>query len=204
MKNKKGFTLVELLIVILITITLIGAAISSLINTRRSFIFNGASQKLEIMLRTARSYAVTGKATKDYSDFDNDGDKTDLVSPANYGIFLDKSNNEIILFADIHDTTEGKYDAPASGNHSAGTDEILDKYTIPSNLELSFNAKTGNTVSILYTPIFADTTFNNVPDTEKTLFHFGIKEKTGTSPLKRCFKTNIVSGTIESADHSEC
>ena len=114
------------------------------------------------MVREARSYAITGKAQPDFTDYDGNkcyeasnpanapGCLGDYVTPANYGVYF--GSNKVDLFADIHQAkttsggtadpnTEGKF-LPSSngiGQHSTGTDLILSEYQIPNGITLKIN-----------------------------------------------------------------
>ena len=108
--GKNGYTLIEILIVLGFTVFLFSAAIQSFISTSTQFAFNNASEKVLDMVRFARSMAISGKAFKDYTNFNQDKSEEDFVTPANYGVnFQHKSDlaskDSIILFADNHKGT---------------------------------------------------------------------------------------------------
>lgn len=62
-KNKKGFTLIEIMIVILVMGILAVAAITSYVNSTDTFSFISGYKQVIASLRTARSYALTNKET---------------------------------------------------------------------------------------------------------------------------------------------
>lgn len=163
-KPLKAFTLVEILIVIAIIITITAATLNGIVNSQKLFAFNAASTKIIDMVREARSYAITGKAQPDFTDYDGNGcyDANhsgnppgcpvggDYVTPANYGVYF--GSDKIDLFADIHQAkttsggtadpnTEGKF-LPGSndiGQRSDGTDLVLSEYQIPNGITLKVN-----------------------------------------------------------------
>lgn len=209
---KSGFTLLELLLVIIVTLILAGTAINGIIRSQGIFQFNGAFQNVSSLIREARSYAVTGKAVIDYTDYDGDGCKEggaiaahdagctlvagtpDYVTPANYGIHF--SGNTMTLFADLHGSaTEGVYDTPPAGfmTYAAGKDMRIAEYELPVEYAFAFNPAGVNT--IMYSPIFADTSFN---DTVTDFFVFGVKETSGNR--NRCMAVHKVSGIPEDAE----
>jgi len=61
--NKKGFTLIEIIIVILLLSMLAVAAISSYFNTSNTFNFLSNYKSVMYSMRSARSYAITNKNT---------------------------------------------------------------------------------------------------------------------------------------------
>lgn len=207
---KSGFTLLELLLVIIVTLILAGTAINGIIRSQALFQFNAAFQNVSSLMREARSYAVTGKAVIDYTDYDGDGCKkandhalkcsfldtslNDYVTPANYGIHF--SDNKMTLFADLHgSTTEGGYDTPPAGfmTYTPGKDMRIAEYELPSEYAFAFDPGTVNT--IMYSPIFADTSFN---ESVTDFFVFGVEESSGNR--NRCMAVHKVSGIPEVAD----
>lgn len=210
---KMGFTLIELLLSMMIIVLLAGAAITSVFRSQAIFLFNSASQQAGAFLTEARSLAVAGKAQLDYTDYDEDGDKADegdFVTPANYGVFFDLTDNKIFLFADLHGSgTEGIFDKPdAIAKFEDGKDFVLSIYELPDGYELLSEAADGDAVNtILYTPLFADTSFAynaTVEDMEGDFFVFGVKEKDGTR--ERCYAVHPVAGLPETNEFSgtEC
>lgn len=83
-----GFTLIELLVVVFLITTLATIAISSYINSTDTFSFLSEYKNVMSSLRTARSYAITNKATND-------------EVPERYGIQV--RTNRIAAFSDVGD-----------------------------------------------------------------------------------------------------
>jgi type II secretory pathway pseudopilin PulG len=212
---KVGFTLIELILVMTVTIILLGAAASSMIRSQRTFVFNGAYQNIQMMVREARSFAVTGKAQPDYTDFDGDGcrnadahesdcdladTENDLVTPANYGVHFDAGGGRVILFADIQktdgDQTNGVFDEPSDGTgineYETGKDVILKVYEVPASLDLVVQPD-GSSNAVFYSPIFADVSF----ETPASFFIFGLMEKANVGERKDCMVMHAVSGVPE-------
>lgn len=214
MTYRRGYTLVELIIAVGILIMLLAAAISSVISSRESFIFNNAVTQISLLVRQARSLAVTAKAQPDYTDFDKDGldyksVPPDLATPANYGIFF--GNKKITLFVDVHrgdnryQTEAGRYEAPSDsvgfGDWTQGYDVKLAEFEINNELKLIIDPN--NTDTFLFSPVFADITFYKQLKPTDEFFIFGIKEKHGNK-RKQCFKIHPVAGVPEVADVEEC
>lgn len=213
LKTKKAFSFVEMIIVIGLIAIISTLAIRGIVNSQKSFIFSSTYQRVQELARQARSLAVTGKAQLDFTDYDND-DCTDsasnpplcaapdFVTPAHYGVYFDTISNKVILFADLHDTTngnkEGLYIGGAPLNtYVSGKDLNLAEFPLPENYR--FIIPTGRT--IFYTPVFADTSFDTVP-LPQTFYVFGIlDEKNG---IKRCSKIHPIAGVPEVALDSEC
>lgn len=219
-KSKLGYTLVEMVIVVGILIMLLSATIRGLINSQRAFIFNNAVTQVSTIVREARSLAVTGKAQIDYTDYDRDEagpnpDSDDSVTPANYGIFFENNPvgkpDRIILFADINKGESvaqpegGKYEAPPNGTNFGvfveGRDVKLAQFEINKSLDLVLNPP--GTTTVLFSPIFADTTFYPPLGPSDVFFVFGVKEINGDQ-RKTCFKIHSVAGVPEVAETSEC
>ncbi|HLG26006.1 MAG TPA: type II secretion system protein [Candidatus Gracilibacteria bacterium] len=216
---RAGFTLAELLIVITLIVLLMAAALRGMVNSQRTFIFNGASQQVSSLVREARSLAVTGKAQQDYTDYDQDGcfdgvinshtdpacpSEPDYVTPAHYGIFFNSADGTATLFADLHGSgIEGVYNPPVPattpiGTFIAGYDLKLAIYTLPPSLDYILDPAA--TTTIMYSPIFADTDFDADLGISDEFFVFGVKETEGTALSKRCFAIHPVAGVAETTD----
>lgn len=97
-KNKKGFTLVEVLLVVFIIGILSTVALSSYNNSTQNFSFISAYKEMMSSLRNARSYAITNKEGA-------------VGVPDRYGVCISK--NSIVLFED-NGKSKFQYD-PAPG-----------------------------------------------------------------------------------------
>lgn len=161
-QTKEGFTLIEIILVVTLTVFLFLATMQSVIGSSQQLRFVNAYQKVLDLVRQARSLAVSGKAQLDYTDYDQDGvnDTTanggpDYVTPAHYGVYFEQApgvngqtTDQVILFADLHPPVipplgppckEGQYD-PANmnlnGPNGFGCDVILETYTLPVGVQL--------------------------------------------------------------------
>ncbi|MBD3328442.1 prepilin-type N-terminal cleavage/methylation domain-containing protein [Candidatus Peregrinibacteria bacterium] len=215
-KKRSGMTLVELILVVIIVTVLMAAGIGSILRSQRAFTFNAADQAVSSMVRTARSYAITGRAVQDYTDYNGVNGTTDQVTPANYGIYFDTAKNQVFLFADIRENgNEGIFQPPASGAlgvYKADKDVILEAYEVDDSLNLLVGGmvkglNTANT--ILYSPIFSDTTFSYydastaviVEPSTTSFFVYGIREADRTPARESCFGIQPVAGVPESLDN---
>ncbi|MDA1060656.1 MAG: type II secretion system protein, partial [bacterium] len=88
-KDKKGFTLVEILIVIMIFGIMASMAVSTYMNATGSFTFLSGYKTIMSSVRTARSYAITNR---------EEGGEL----PERYGVFFEA--NKVTLFADLGET----------------------------------------------------------------------------------------------------
>lgn len=87
---KKGFTLVELIIVVTIVMLLGTIAVGMYFNTMRNFVYFTNLKNLESVFRTARSFAITNASL---------GGNT----PERFGIFFEENTNDyhVQMFADF-------------------------------------------------------------------------------------------------------
>lgn len=216
--SRPGYTLAEMLIVVGILIMLLASAIRGLINSQSAFIFNNAVTQVALLVREARSLAITGKAQVDYTDYDRDEmaanpDSDDTVTPANYGVFFEDNAmgtpDKLVLFVDIHkgesavQPEAGTYNAaPATfGAFEEGKDVKLAEFEINGDLNLVLEPM--GTDTVLFSPIFADTTFDSALGPGDDFFIFGVEEIDGFL-RKRCFKIHPIAGVPEEAEDSEC
>ena len=212
MKNKHptraGFTLIELILVVILIIILSAAAIGSIFRSQRAFTFNTASQQVSSMVREARSLAVTGKSILDFTDYDQDtldDSDGDRVTPAHYGVHFDTGTGTVTIFADMHGSgTEGVYDGTPAGfqTYSAGKDLKIAEYVVPSTLSLLVNSGATGADTVMYSPILADTAFSgggSSQDLTGKFFVFGIRENT-PAPVERCMAIHPISGIPETTD----
>jgi len=220
---KPAFTLVEIILVMTLMMMLSSIAIGSILRTQNTFQFNAATQQVFSIVREARSFAVTGKAQIDYTDYDGDGCRAgdadvlyphvapclldqgtpDYVTPANYGIHFDTANKKLIMFADMHGSTAGVYNAPVASGlmvYEDGRDMHLAEYQLPDVYQFFlFPVSPAVTNTVMFSPIFADTTFDApLPNTPiaRYFFVFGVEEATGFR--KSCMAIQRVGGIPES------
>lgn len=208
MRKKSGFTLAEIIIVIAVTLFLFTATMQGLINSSAQFNFRNQDDRLQAMLRTARSLAISGKAQPDYIDYNKNlctdvlsspgCTAPDLVTPAHYGVIFRKldSMDVVSLFVDNHSKDpkqEGYYE---SGDPHNGYDVVLDYFILPKGMELIL-PDAGNEATIFFSPIFADVTTNiNIP-ADKPIFKFGISQTQGNVVRKRCSQIQMLAGISE-------
>lgn len=102
--NKKGFTLIEILMVIFLISIMAVAALGSYINSTDNFKFLAAFGQVKSALSTARSYAMTNKQQNN-------------ILPKRYGLCI--SATKIITFADTGDN-EMQFDLTAADNSKGG------------------------------------------------------------------------------------
>ncbi len=203
-----------MLIVFMSSVSLAGIS-----RTQATFQFNAAVQMVNSIVREARSFAVTGKAQIDYSDYDGDGCMAgdadalyphlgvcnpgpDYVTPANYGVFFNTSNNRLIEFADMHGSVVGQYDPPSVPGlmvYEPGKDMHIAEYTLPEVYRFYLYSGTGTTNTVFFSPIFADTTFHPAlsPVTTTFFFVFGVEAVSGAR--ESCMAIHRIAGIPEDA-----
>lgn len=180
-KEKSGFTLVELIIVMAIIVIVTGISLGSLTSSQSLQVFNNNFDKIQSLISNARSQAITGKGQLDYTDFDHDkcndtGAMTegtctspDYVTPANYGVYFDTVEApNAVLFADINPPTsgptgqKGRYDKGTL--YVSGKDLVLDSLTLPPDYTLAImNGITSYADgSIFFSPNYADISFETL------------------------------------------
>ncbi len=211
---RRGFTIIELVIVMAIIVLMFSLGLAGLGNSQKQLLFSNAYERIIQLVREARSNAVTGKATLDYTDYDADGctdaenhaaactllpAENDYVTPANYGVDFDTEAGVVTLFADLHNGNEGTYEAPdLLGTYESGKDLAIAQFTISAPLKVVLVA--GWPRTIFYSPIFADFSPNII--SPGPFFIFGVSEVAGER--YRCSKIHPIAGVPEVATEEEC
>lgn len=217
--DKAGFTLVELILVMMVTVILAASALTGMIRSQKNFAFNGTYQRVTSMVQEVRSLAVTGKAQIDYEDYDHDecknagqhgggcsllGTENDYITPANYGIYFDTDTRTMTMFADMHGSTVGGFDDAGLdiGEWLGGQDIKLAEYTLSEGYNFVLYSS-GGANTVMYSPIFADTTFadDSVVVDIDDFFVFGIEELPAPPGFRiRCMALHRVSGVAETVE----
>ena len=210
--NKTGFTLIEIIIVTALTLFLLTVTIQGFANSSSQFTFNNEADKIQAMIRTARSLAISGKAQLDYTDFNNNGctddplskkdgicDAPEYVTPANYGVQFFKygDTNSVTLFVDNHSkkpNQEGKYEM---ANPHDGYDFLVDYFLLPQGLSLIMPNNSPNENDIFFSPIFADVSSYPQIDVANPFFTYGVQQKQGAILRKRCWQIHMLTGISE-------
>lgn len=215
-QNLSGFTLIEIVLVVALTLFMLTVTVQGFVNSASQFSFANVSQKIEEMVRTARSLAISGKAQIDYTNFDNDTcadnvstplcPEDDYVTPANYGVNLQKitaggnTTYTVTLFADNHSATdEKKYNTvpnPTLADYKAGKDIVLETYTLPSNIQMILPGG-GDTATVFFSPIFADLSSDITITNADPFFRFGLYQVSGSVTRKKCSQIHILAGISE-------
>jgi type II secretory pathway pseudopilin PulG len=213
-RTRSGFTLAEMILVVALTLFLLTVTVQGFVNSASQFSFSNAAQKVEEMIRTARSYAISGKAQLDYTDFDKDGCKdvasgacaVDYVTPAHYGVNFKKTTTTgvdsytVTLFADNHEVVgkapkEGVFE-DTSTDYGDGFDIILERFPVPSGMQLIIPGA-GNSATIFFSPVFADVSTDFTITAADPFFRYGVTQKAGDITRKRCSQTHILAGISE-------
>lgn len=175
--QKHGFTLIEVLIVVLLIGILAVAGVNGMAGMQRVSKLNEAHDKISGMIETARNYAVNGKQVRDFTDSNHDN-KTDDQAVANaYGVYMQKDPYDekivAVLFADFNNKSKDKYNnsetkldnstTPAQDNSA---DYVIEYYEIPNNFEL-FLENYDNVTFLYYPPIGKFNMQVNQADTPK-------------------------------------
>lgn len=114
-QKKRGFTIVELIVVMSIVIIISGVVIAKYQTFNSSYLLGVIAQEMAVTIRLSQTYGISVKG------YTSDNGVT--YQFPNYGIHVDISNNdEMILFVDI-DGTAG---------YSQANDAIIETYKIPT------------------------------------------------------------------------
>lgn len=224
---RPGFSLAEMILVVALTLFLLTVTVQGFVNSASQFSFANAAQKVEEMVRTARSLAISGKAQLDYTDFDKDGcfdditrntstscpfptpepQQPDYVTPAHYGVHLGKTTVGTVdtytatLFADTHSTpaNEGKFNHPGDtvSDFQAGGDVVIDQFVLPSAMTLIIPGSSGTSASVFFSPIFADLSADFTITSADPFFRYGVTQIAGDINRKRCFQIHVLAGISE-------
>jgi|GEM_PF-1843778 len=164
--SRSGFTLIEMILVVAITLFLLVATVQGFANSSAQFGFGNASVRVEELVRQARSLAISGKAQLDYANYAHKDAHCDgvpsasdpcLATPAHYGVnFATVGTGYVVtLFVDNHTPSpcpvgacgvEGKFDAgSAATDYANGFDIILDTYALPSGMKFIIPNTDGTT-----------------------------------------------------------
>ena len=94
MNNKKGFTLVEVLLIILVLGLISITAVSSYLNAAKTFNFVGAYKQVTDSVRTARSYALTNRDSENVDHYGVEINQKEVISFADTGSVLHEHDND--------------------------------------------------------------------------------------------------------------
>lgn len=209
-KYKKGFTLIELVIVLAVVTVIFGISFDTFSRSQSQQLFNNTFEKIVSMISSARSLAITGKGQLDYTDFDHDGCSNtggtgcsgpDYVTPANYGVYINsraEGGANIRVFADNHLPASGATGQVGKYNnidraYVNGQDLDLAEFNIPSPLKLQI--ATGDVGSILFSPNYADISLDQLEWDKNSFLTIQLK---GVNPARcRQIKLHRLAGVPE-------
>ncbi len=199
----------ELLIVMVIIIVLTAAMISGLGNSQRVMNFLGAQESFFNVLRNTRTYAVTGRSVPDYNDFDGDGNYDEQVTPANWGIYINTTDNRVVLFADLRANpsgkpVEGSFQDPGKGILNTyyaalpnGNDIIVSETKISDDIMITITPTVNPVINtVFFSPIFADVKFNTALSSTAKFLTIKMTSKSLPS-LKTCYLIHPIAGNPE-------
>lgn len=204
--KKRAFTLIEILIVMALMIMLAAAGFTSLMSSQRTITYLNTDEKILSLFRNARTYAVTGRAVQDYSDYDGDSNTQEMVTPANYGINFTTtaSVTKVSLFADMRDRTnplkEGAFNDPGGFSYVDGADLLQQTYDVDPSIKVKWYCvvTTNHPDTVFFSPIYADVKFDKTVAYDcspNNLFYFGICQ--ATTNAKKCYGIHPIAGNPE-------
>lgn len=224
---KKGFTIIELLVVLAVIVLIFSIGLGSLLTSQRQVLFLSSYESVVQLVRDTRSLALAGKAMPDYTDFNANSNFTELASPANYGVSFDLPAGTVTTFVDLRKSAsqptqvEGQYDPPpavvgfykynavscAKCDVKMATYTLDGKFKLVSNMFNRLAAPNDKRVDIFFSPIFGDFSIypplvNTAPAYKETFFFFGVTDISGIR--KKCSKIHPVAGVPEVATDVEC
>jgi len=216
---RSGFSLIEIILVVALTLFLLTVTATGFVNSASQFAFANAYQRVLDMISTARSYAISGKAQLDYTDYAGNflhpmEIPSNYVTPAHYGINFDTTDatkQTVTLFADLHSNVSGmesQYFPAAPANiptdYKDGKDIILDQYTLPQGMNIVLPSippsSSAKAITIFYSPIFADISFDVSSLPTDPFFKFGIQQTSGAITRNRCSEIHKMAGIAEPFD----
>lgn len=174
--SQKGFTLVELLVVVFLVATLATIAISSYVNSTDTFSFLSEYKNVISAVRTARSYAITNKETSNQV-------------PERYGIEI--RTNRATAFADTG-ANDFRFD---SGGTAASNDAVIKRYNLTDyRMQVLDSSAAHNLITPIPITIFYETGTG-----ELTIFDGAtprnIIDKNDQKYIAICFYEKVVSGS---------
>ena len=123
MRNKSGFTLIELMVTIALIAIIMGGTIPAMITWRNNAQLSRGARQIYSDLQNARKMAI----------------KNNRLA----GVSFNVSGNKYVVFLDINDA------GGAIGTFDLGNDQVIDEKTLPPNVELdSADFTTFNNVAI--------------------------------------------------------
>ncbi|MBI5152660.1 type II secretion system protein [Candidatus Peregrinibacteria bacterium] len=174
--RKGGFTLIEILIVIVLMGILAVMGVNGLVRMDRSAKLNEAYSQITIMIQSARNYAVNGKHVPDYTDMNKNniyyvgsGDvinKDETIAANAYGVYFKQDTDKytVYIFADYENNgSKGSFGITTPDDQDslppvqiqsgviAGADFILEKYELPKRFV--FKTDPQNLTFLYYPPL---------------------------------------------------
>jgi len=198
MRNKLGFTLVEILIVVAIAAILLSIGWRTYYNAKDNFVYNDALNKTLSLIKTARNSAIN---ITPISIKKNDGSYESQIPEEGYGIHINVSptgtDPHITAFANTG-KDKSKFD---------NEDYIIEKYLLPKQIKLDYlifdygtggwqNQDNGTKETIiLFKPPLADTSLIGDKPLQKLGLRFFNRELPASSP-KKCqyIRINKIKG----------
>lgn len=162
-KNQKGFSLPEVLIVLLIIAILVVLALPQITASRRMFRFSGLQRQISTSLNETRQNAMSQRTAMTFRY--DDANKRIIIYGGNFGAFGDAKNQKTNFANSGLLTTEIVYGRPTGVTATALGDS--------SNM----TALTANVVDITFQPDGSIVDASGNP-TNKALFFYDSKSKT--------------------------
>ncbi len=155
--SPRGFTLLELIIVVAIMAILATAGLVSGIRVQQQFSFLAEFKQVQSILRQPRIHAITQLGVPDSTDQDGDTNETESYIPPAYGAHI--AGDTITIFADLAGNDSPGFYKTLSPSQS-GRDADLASYTI-SNPKYALKIYDGSytdisSLDLLYSPPYAD------------------------------------------------
>jgi len=123
----KGFSLIEMIVVVMITLLILTLGINTYRDQQRHVIYNESVSKVLSIVKVARNHALTNRPI-----FDED-QQLSIIPKNGYGVYFERSEtpgeSKVILFANTVAETEVEQQQFDPGEH------IEETYTIPSQVE---------------------------------------------------------------------
>lgn len=122
-RNNRGFTLVEMLVVLFVIVTISTLVLINYRQGQRRLALQNVVQQLLLDIRRAQNMALQAMS---YNS----------VTPQRYGIYLSTTSTYYVLFADCSGGTDFRYNEPGTCGNSSNKPEKIEEITLPANIRI--------------------------------------------------------------------
>lgn len=181
----KGFTIAELLLVIIIIGILSTIGLNTYRKQREQFQFTDSITQVVGLIKTARNYAITSRAT-----YDPTHTPPSFIPKEGYGIYIDKVSGQFVLFANTGLLNPNTY---------ADDDIEEETYMLPDVSSVTdIIGVSGNYAVIIFKPPLADTFLgDNLAEPSINELQFEFRRRNSPDGSEKIIKINKIAGFPE-------